>query len=427
MGAVSGQRVFAHLLEGPTIYLGKEQNAPIVDGFNAGQANATTDNVLRVTSSCVNRLGKDWQAAVACLHALSRCCHPQTGEGVYPNTITFNAAISACEKGGRPDKALQLFEHLLNEGPKFPAPVYPDTITYNAALSAYKMGGQPDKALQLFEDLLNKGPKFPTPVYPDTITYNAALSACEKGGQPDKARQLFKHLLNEGPKFPSPIYPDTITYNAALSACEKGGQPDEALQLFEHLLNEGPKFPTPIYPGTITYSAALSACEKAGRADRYPELLLRGINGVPGRPDTQIFRPSLGFNRALNKLDLHERVALTRLIRSTERNPGVHPAIARAIFHVLLNEPEKILGSDAVGINDKTEFVVGQYGVGSVKAAIAQCMREQGWTPVNPLMANNRPNLGALVVQSQAGTTLAPSATTRLNPFAEEFKPRQRG
>lgn len=345
MGAVSGQRVFAHLLEGPTIYLGKEQNAPIVDGFNAGQANATTDNVLRVTSSCVNRLGKDWQAAVACLHALSRCCHPQTGEGVYPNTITFNAAISACEKGGRPDKALQLFEHLLNEGPKFPAPVYPDTITYNAALSA----------------------------------------------------------------------------------CEKGGQPDEALQLFEHLLNEGPKFPTPIYPGTITYSAALSACEKAGRADRYPELLLRGINGVPGRPDTQIFRPSLGFNRALNKLDLHERVALTRLIRSTERNPGVHPAIARAIFHVLLNEPEKILGSDAVGINDKTEFVVGQYGVGSVKAAIAQCMREQGWTPVNPLMANNRPNLGALVVQSQAGTTLAPSATTRLNPFAEEFKPRQRG
>ena len=300
--AVPGPREFAHLLEVP-IYPGQEQNARIIDRFNRGQA--STDQVLRVTSSCLNKLGNNWNAAVACLHALSRCRHPQTGQGVYPDTITYNAAISACEKGGRPDKALELFDHLLKEGPNFPTPVYPDTITY---------------------------------------------------------------------------------------------------------------------------SAAISACEKAGRADRYPELLLRGINGVPGRPETQVFQPSLGFNPALNKLDFHERVALTRLTNPTERNPAVHPAVAQAIFHVLLKEPQKIWGPGAAGINDKTEFVVGQHGADSVKDIIAQCIREQGWTPVHPLGTNNLPNLGALVVQPRQALP-APSATTgrKLNPFAKEFKPDQWG
>ena len=157
-------------------------------------------------------------------------------------------------------------------------------------------------------------------------------------------------------------------------------------------------------------------------------MLLRGINGVPGRPETQVFQPSLGFNPALNKLDFHERVALTRLTNPTERNPAVHPAVAQAIFHVLLKEPQKIWGPGAAGINDKTEFVVGQHGADSVKDIIAQCIREQGWTPVHPLGTNNLPNLGALVVQPRQALP-APSATTgrKLNPFAKEFKPDQWG
>ena len=50
-----------------------------------------------------------------------------------------------------------------------------DTITYSAAISACEKGGQWQRALQLLEDMQAKG------IPADTITYSAAISACEKG------------------------------------------------------------------------------------------------------------------------------------------------------------------------------------------------------------------------------------------------------
>ncbi|HET9644124.1 MAG TPA: hypothetical protein VFP68_12365 [Burkholderiaceae bacterium] len=318
---------------------------------------------------------------MACLQALSRCRHRQTGQGVFPNTITYNAAISACEKAGRADKALELFDHLQTHGPA-------------------------------------------RSVFPNTITYSAAISACEKAGWADKALELFDHLQTHGPALS--VFPNTITYNAAISACEKAGRADKALELFDHLQTHGAALN--VFPDTITYNAAISACEKGRRADLYADLLLTGIKGVSGKPDTKVFQPTLGFNFRLNQLDSHENAALTRRSDPLARNPGVHPAVARAIFHVLLKEPEKIWGPGAVGINDKTEFVVGQHGEGSVRDAIAQCMRDQGWAPVHPLKPDGMPNLGCLAVQPQQGLPEPSRASGRkLNPFAKEFKPGQRG
>ena len=53
--------------------------------------------------------------------------------------------ISACEKGKQPERALQLFEAMKQQG------VVPDEITYSALISACKKGKQPDLARQLFE------------------------------------------------------------------------------------------------------------------------------------------------------------------------------------------------------------------------------------------------------------------------------------
>ncbi|SRR5258706_5081636 len=60
----------------------------------------------------------------------------------FPDTITYNGAISACAKGGRWDKALELFHHLQTHGPA--RNVFPDTITYSAAISACEKGGRQD-------------------------------------------------------------------------------------------------------------------------------------------------------------------------------------------------------------------------------------------------------------------------------------------
>ena len=64
-----------------------------------------------------------------------------------PNVITYNAAISACEKGQRPQEALHLLQELQLRG------LLPNVITYNAAISACEKGRMPQQALNLLQEM----------------------------------------------------------------------------------------------------------------------------------------------------------------------------------------------------------------------------------------------------------------------------------
>ena len=67
--------------------------------------------------------------------------------GVAPNVITYNAAFSACEKGGQWECAVGLMEEMRAAG------VAPDVITYNAAISACEKGGQWEHAVGLMKEM----------------------------------------------------------------------------------------------------------------------------------------------------------------------------------------------------------------------------------------------------------------------------------
>ena len=60
-----------------------------------------------------------------------------------PDVITFNAAISACEKGSQTNKAFSLLVGMRRQA------LSPDVISFNAAISACEKGSQPLKALSL--------------------------------------------------------------------------------------------------------------------------------------------------------------------------------------------------------------------------------------------------------------------------------------
>ena len=62
--------------------------------------------------------------------------------GLVPDVITYNASISACEEGRKPQQALRQ---------------------------------KPQQALHQLQEMLLRG------LLPSVITYNAAISACEKG------------------------------------------------------------------------------------------------------------------------------------------------------------------------------------------------------------------------------------------------------
>ena len=55
-------------------------------------------------------------------------------QGVVSNAITYNALISACEKGKQPEGALQVFEAMKLQS------VVPNAITYSALISACEKG-----------------------------------------------------------------------------------------------------------------------------------------------------------------------------------------------------------------------------------------------------------------------------------------------
>ncbi|CAE8626802.1 unnamed protein product [Polarella glacialis] len=168
---------------------------------------------------------------------------------VVPNEITYSAAISACEKGGQWQQALNLLS-LMPE-----ARVVPNEITYNAAISACEKGGQ----WQLALNLLSLMPE--AKVVPDEISYNAAISACEKGGQ----WQLALNLLSLMPD--ARVGPNEITYNAAISACEEASQWQLALNLLS-LMPEAR-----VVPNEITYNAAINVCERSQQLERGLQLL----------------------------------------------------------------------------------------------------------------------------------------------------------
>ena len=57
-------------------------------------------------------------------------------EGIERNTITYNAAISACGKGGWWREALRLLDDMNSAG------VGKSDLTFSAAISACEKGGQ---------------------------------------------------------------------------------------------------------------------------------------------------------------------------------------------------------------------------------------------------------------------------------------------
>ena len=54
---------------------------------------------------------------------------------MVPNVITYNAMISACEKGKQPERALELFDAMKQQS------MVPDVMTYNALIMQWLRKG----------------------------------------------------------------------------------------------------------------------------------------------------------------------------------------------------------------------------------------------------------------------------------------------
>lgn len=142
------------------------------------------------------------------------------GRGVHPTTVTYNALLSAFEKGGEVERAWQLFGCVVwpADASLLPSPSF-QTRNYQNFETGRRMrrGSGADAG----------------PLRPDAATYNTLMLACAKGGQISRVRELLSEMQVAG------VRPDSLTLTALMTACERQRDWRLAETLFNDLHNEG--------------------------------------------------------------------------------------------------------------------------------------------------------------------------------------------
>eukprot|EP00878_Enallax_costatus_P029882 GHUV01032448.1.p1 GENE.GHUV01032448.1~~GHUV01032448.1.p1 ORF type:complete len:102 (+),score=30.26 GHUV01032448.1:275-580(+) len=65
-------------------------------------------------------------------------------QGIQPEVRTYNTIITACNKSGKPEQGLKIYERMVAAGVKASA------TTYTALISAYGKQGMVEKAMEIF-------------------------------------------------------------------------------------------------------------------------------------------------------------------------------------------------------------------------------------------------------------------------------------
>lgn len=179
------------------------------------------------------------------------------------NVYVANSLLDMYLRCGGLDEAQEIFQQLTTK----------DVVSWNSMIAGYAQNGQGQKALQIFEDMLQAG------VTPDRITYINTLSTCARIGCLDKGIEIHKLLsassiqvdvvlgstlvdmyaktgcLDDACRvFQGLSAKNRVAWNAMISGCAQQGQGQKALQCFQQMQLEG------VEPDVVTFLAMLKAC-----------------------------------------------------------------------------------------------------------------------------------------------------------------------
>jgi len=163
--------------------------------------------------------------------------------------ISFNAAISACEKAGQWERVLSMLSELKKSG------TTPSALSFNVAVSACQKDGQWERGLAFLSELREAS------MTPDVMGFNAAILASDRGGQWELTLLFLSELQEAG------MAPTMASLKVALSASDVGSQWKRALSVLRELQGAG------MSPDLMSFSKAISACEKNRKWERALSLL----------------------------------------------------------------------------------------------------------------------------------------------------------
>ncbi|KAJ1265843.1 hypothetical protein BS78_08G105200 [Paspalum vaginatum] len=219
------------------------------------------------------------------------------GAGLRPTTVSYNAVIDACGKGGVDLRfTLGYFRQMLQDG------LCPDRKTFNSLLAACSRAGHLEDARAVFDEMIHLGSGR------DIYTYNTFVDAICKCGNMELAVQVVLDMEAKNLK------PNVVTYSTLMDGFSKLEKYDEALKLREKMKSLG------IQLDRVCYNTLLSMYVKTGKYDE--------IATVCEEMDRLgIEKDTVTYNSLINGYGKQGRLDMVAFLVQDMRAQGVAPSV----------------------------------------------------------------------------------------------------
>lgn len=191
-------------------------------------------------------------------------------QGFDLDMFVGNTLVSMFGKCGSLTDAQGVFERLSKQ----------DVVSWNVMLEAYAQRGEEEKALQLYDRMLEEG------VNPDETTVVCLLQTCSKTGSLGLCRQIHdiafarnglslplantlihaygrcSSMADAEIVFDALPQPDVVSWTALIAGYAREGNFAATLHCYRRMLQEGVK------PDGVTFLSLLAACSHAGLVDK---------------------------------------------------------------------------------------------------------------------------------------------------------------
>ncbi|OMO88685.1 hypothetical protein CCACVL1_08262 [Corchorus capsularis] len=160
--------------------------------------------------------------------------------GIIDDCLVANALIDMYGKCGSLEKARRIFEMSSKK----------NSTSWNSIINCFALHGQSDKAISLFEKMIECNGE---DIRPDAVTFISVLNACTHGGLVEKGRAYFELMTN--------IYniePRIQHYGCLIDLLGRAGKFEQALEVISEMKME---------PDEVVWGSLLNGCKIYGRTD----------------------------------------------------------------------------------------------------------------------------------------------------------------
>ena len=232
----------------------------------------------------------------------------------HPDTLASrNNLAGAYRDAGRLDKALTLYEQILEDSIRVLGTDHPSTLTSRFDLAgAYRAAGRLSEAIPLYEQVFSGRSRVLGPDHRSALTARDDLAATYwEAGRIDEAITLKKQILADAMRIMGPDSSGASAARLNLAATYRdAGRLDEAVDVYEQILDDVARTLGLDHPDTLTARHSLAgAYRDAGRLDDAVPLFEQNLDNVtrlagPDHPHTLSSRGTLaGAYRDAGRLD----------------------------------------------------------------------------------------------------------------------------